>query len=668
MKTPGVAVQFRSRVRALVSEAWHSLIYRQGSSSGFAKARTAGAVAGLCLLAGGAYLVPSATAQVLQPGDLAPQSLAPQSLAPQNMPAASPSANLPGGMLTGPDGLPAMLSAADADRYRQIFAMQEDGQWQAADRMIAALSDRRLMGHVLAQRYLHPTAYRSRYKELKAWMAEYADHPQAKRIYKLALKRRPANYRRPQPPINRGSGIASTGKRVSTEYISPRKRSSATKRKVAKLMRQVRRNVLRQRFTVTEDLLRRKSTQKLLDQVELDQARALVASGWFYYGKPQRAFALAAPAAQRSGQAAPMINWIAGLAAWRVGELDLAARFFEMLAWTERAPGWNIAAGAYWAARANLRLQRPERISPLLQRAALYPHTFYGLLGRRALGMPIEFDFGSHRMEPQMARLLKGNPVGARALALMQAGQRDAAERELVKAGAWGDPRMSRALLALAQHARMPSLAFRMGSRLARQSNDQANSGALDAALYPIPPWQPASGFQVDRALIYALMRQESGFNTKAKSPDGARGLMQLMPRTASYIARDRRYRGRGRNELFEPSLNMELGQRYVAYLLRHERVQGDLFRLTTAYNGGPGNLGKWQRRMKAGDDPLLFIEALPSKETRLFIERVLTNLWIYRQRLGQPAPSLERLAGGDWPRYEALDGTRAEVAQHGKN
>jgi soluble lytic murein transglycosylase-like protein len=193
--------------------------------------------------------------------------------------------------------------------------------------------------------------------------------------------------------------------------------------------------------------------------------------------------------------------------------------------------------------------------------------------------------------------------------------------------------------------------------------------GVVDAALYPIPPWAPQSGFSVDRALIYAMMRQESGFNTRAMSPDGARGLMQLMPRTASYIARDRRdHRGNGRNELFEPSLNMELGQRYIAYLLAHERVQGDLFRLTTAYNGGPGNLGKWERAIKADDDPLLFIEALPSKETRLFIERVLTNLWIYRQRLGQPAPSLERLAGGDWPRHEALDGTRSEVALHGSN
>src|SRR3546814_206979 len=219
--------------------------------------------------------------------------------------------------------------------------------------------------------------------------------------------------------------------------------------------------------------------------------------------------------------------------------------------------------------------------------------------------------------------------------------------------------------------------------RISDWSSDVCSSDLVDAALYPIPPWQPASGFTVDRALIYAMMRQDSGFNTRALSPDGARGLMQLMPRTARYLAQHRRshrnarhelydprltldpsptslpppltparlpghqfplhtpqtrrYHGNARHELYDPSLNLDLGQRYIAYLLVHERVQGDLFRLTTAYNGGPGNLGKWERAIQADGDPLLFIEALLSKETRLFIERVLTNLWIYRHRLGQP-------------------------------
>lgn len=607
-----------------------------------------------------APLTPTASAQVLQPGDLQTRAAAlPGGLTPDNGLVPIP----------GPDGLPAVLPTGDAELYRRIFAIQERGRWKEADRMIAGLSDQRLMGHVLAQRYLHPTAYRSKYVELKKWMDHYADHPQAKRIYNLALKRRPANYRRPQAPATTRSSIAWSGKRTSYDYTSPRKRSKATRRKVSRLLRQVRSNVLRQRLTKTEDLLKQRSVQKLLDQVELDEARTLVASGWFYYGQPERAYALAAPAARRSGRAAPMINWIAGLAAWRLGELDEAAVFFETLANSENAAGWNAAAGAYWAARVHLKQQRPDRSSPLLRRAAEYPRTFYGLLARRALSMEIEFEFGSHRLAPQLTALLNRSPVGSRALALLQVGDRELAERELVNAGQWGDPEMGEALLALAQHAKMPALAYRMGKQLAQASGDEQRGSVLDAALYPIPPWQPQGGFKVDRALIYAMMRQESAFNTKAKSPDGARGLMQLMPRTASYMARDRRYhRGNGRNELFEPGLNMELGQRYIAYLLEHQRVQGDLFRLTTAYNGGPGNLGKWQRAIKADGDPLLFIEALPSKETRLFIERVLTNLWIYRERLGQPAPSLERLAGGDWPRYEALDGTRAEVALNGQN
>ena len=54
----------------------------------------------------------------------------------------------------------------------------------------------------------------------------------------------------------------------------------------------------------------------------------------------------------------------------------------------------------------------------------------------------------------------------------------------------------------------------------------------------------------------------------------------------------------------------------------------------------------------------------MPARETRLFIERVLTNFWIYRARLGQPAPSLDATAAGDWPGYAALDGTSQEIAR----
>ena len=78
---------------------------------------------------------------------------------------------------------------------------------------------------------------------------------------------------------------------------------------------------------------------------------------------------------------------------------------------------------------------------------------------------------------------------------------------------------------------------------------------------------------------------------------------------------------------------------------------------MVAAYNGGPGNLSKWQRRIfKTTKDPLMFIESMPSRETRDFVERVLSNLWIYRDRLGQEAPSLNFIAEGKRPVYKSID------------
>src|SRR5690606_17214216 len=133
-----------------------------------------------------------------------------------------------------------------------------------------------------------------------------------------------------QPVV--ASGVAWAGQRANYDYVSPRQRGKAARSKVARVLRQVRHNVMRQRFSVTEELLAQRSVQELLDSVELDEARALVASGWFYFGEPERAYALAAPAATRSGRSAPLINWVAGLAAWRLGRMDEAAAFFETLA------------------------------------------------------------------------------------------------------------------------------------------------------------------------------------------------------------------------------------------------------------------------------------------------------------------------------------------------
>ena len=77
---------------------------------------------------------------------------------------------------------------------------------------------------------------------------------------------------------------------------------------------------------------------------------------------------------------------------------------------------------------------------------------------------------------------------------------------------------------------------------------------------------------------------------------------------------------------------------------------------MAAAYNAGPGPMLRWQARPEYRDDPLLFLESLPSRETRVFVQRVLTNYWVYRMRLGQATPDLDRLASGRWPVYVALD------------
>jgi len=575
--------------------------------------------------------------------------------------------NLAMGVTLPAQGLPRVLSAKDEKLYEEIFRVQDRGDWKTADKLIAQLSDKRLLGHVLEQRYMHPTAYRSKYLELKTWLDHYSDLPDANRIYRLALKRRPANYKYPKKPTSHA--LASVGEPVYS-YRSDKRRSRSQNSRVHQIKRQIRANVLRTRLTVTEKLLASGEVKKLFDSVEIDEGYAKVAAAWYYYGKPEKAFELADKAADRSGGEVWDAHWIAGLAAWRLGRYAVATEHFEALANAKSAPAANAAAGAYWAARGHLKLQDPAKVSQLLRQAAAHPHSFYGLLAHRSLGTVPRFDFGAGSLGGEVLARLESKGATSRALALIQVGQRQRAEAEIMGYGTVETPEEAAALLRLADLGGLPRSAFKLGNLVAygSLSGDVGGDVPIDAALYPIPPWQPEDGFKLDKALIYALIRQESAYNPDAISGDGARGLMQIMPRTASYVGQGSRYHGSRRDELFEPGLNLSLGQRYLSYLLNYRGIDGDLFRLTTAYNGGPGNLNKWEQHIQAGDDPLLFIESLPSRETRTFIERVLANLWIYRQRLKQPSPSLDLIAAGDRPLYTSLDINGPEVAQYGQN
>ncbi|MEM7071921.1 MAG: hypothetical protein AAF403_09245 [Pseudomonadota bacterium] len=96
--------------------------------------------------------------------------------------------------------IPNILSNADFERYSLIFALQENGKWNEANQKIKELDNNILMGEIEFQRYMHPTKYRSSFKELSRWLEHYHDHPGARQVYRLARKRQPAGAKRPQKP------------------------------------------------------------------------------------------------------------------------------------------------------------------------------------------------------------------------------------------------------------------------------------------------------------------------------------------------------------------------------------------------------------------------------------------------------------------------------------
>ena len=94
----------------------------------------------------------------------------------------------------------------------------------------------------------------------------------------------------------------------------------------------------------------------------------------------------------------------------------------------------------------------------------------------------------------------------------------------------------------------------------------------------------------------------------------------------------------------------------YLQSLMKDKKIGNNLLFVAVAYNSGPGSLYRLKQKMKYNDDPLLFIESIPFRETRGFVERIMANYWIYRTLMNQPVLSMDNLIEGRWPEYVAWD------------
>ena len=141
-----------------------------------------------------------------------------------------------------------------------------------------------------------------------------------------------------------------------------------------------------------------------------------------------------------------------------------------------------------------------------------------------------------------------------------------------------------------------------------------------------------ARAHNVDPILVASVIRAESGFKSRAVSPKGAIGLMQIMPATGDYIAaKSNSYfrkggvtEGDGGFDLFDPKTNIDMGTWYLKYLLDKF---GDKRTALMAYNAGEGNVTRWL----AGKDRLT---TTPFPETNAYVERVLNGMTYYRYRI----------------------------------
>ena len=146
-----------------------------------------------------------------------------------------------------------------------------------------------------------------------------------------------------------------------------------------------------------------------------------------------------------------------------------------------------------------------------------------------------------------------------------------------------------------------------------------------------------ANATQVEPHLLFAVARQESAFSPDARSRVGATGLMQLMPSTARATARKIGVKYQRKN-LLQPAANIELGGSYLNQLLN--RFDGNRILAAAAYNAGPHRVNKWLNKNAEGQLPYdIWIETIPFKETRHYVQNILAYSVIYGYRLGVEKP-----------------------------
>ncbi|MDY6408170.1 MAG: transglycosylase SLT domain-containing protein [Pseudomonadota bacterium] len=539
------------------------------------------------------------------------------------------------------------MSDTDVGLYKQILRAHHDGHFKQAQKLQEKITNHILDGYILYDRYFSPR-YKTKASEITAWFDGYADLAVASDMYDLGRQKKATlPPRKPKGLFGGQAGTCSAvfrpepidlirGKTFS--YLGSKDSSQAKS-----IMNKIYKNLKKGHTKTVRKLLENPQTKKLFSSLDYDQAQTALSFSYFIDGENTRAIEFIRPVLERSGKHIPQAFWVAGLTAWRQGDFSTSAKYFDAAATHQKGYPLLEASASVWAARSYLKIGAFEKVRPALERAAQYQRLFYGILAMRILAKDLGHVWDTPAKPDDDLSAEFSHPAMERFYALHQIGQKEWAGKELSKLYLEADDEAKGILLMISEQNGFSDDLLAVSGNLGDGSTR-----------YPAPNWTPTDGWKVDKALVYAFVRQESCFNRRAESDMGAVGLMQIMPATGRELAKNLQYPFQ-KKLLKDPEYNLSLGQNYLLTLMQKQAVGDNLMYMATAYNAGPGNLIKWKKQINT-NDPLLFLESIPSKETRSFVERIIVNYWIYRNLMNQPLASLDSVATGDWPCYRPID------------
>ncbi|MEM8723924.1 MAG: lytic transglycosylase domain-containing protein [Pseudomonadota bacterium] len=541
--------------------------------------------------------------------------------------------------------LPSVLSNDERGYYRDVFRSIDRQQWEKVEELLADRQGGILHQMALAEYYTHAKSPKVSADAIGTWFSMGVELPQSQQLGRMGAKRglqwmpsfpsaqgfrrQPAASKRIRPrPVNDGTLPAS----IKSAILDAIKNDNPA--------------------GAYEALV---EVDEQLSSAARAEWRQRVAWSFYIENDDQNALALAEKVSEGSGAWVAEGEWVAGLAAWRLGYCALSGEAFARAA----ALSTNVeltTAAHYWAHRALVRCREPGKAQQHLQAASQHHETMYGMLAADQLGIELPAGAEPSPFTQDDWRAISDRRNVQVAAALVEIGRPSLADEVLRHEARIGRAQDYPAIARLARKLGLPS------TQLFMAHNAPYGMRSESSLRYPVASWRPKTGWRVDPALAFAHALQESNFRAGAVSPANARGLMQIMPGTA----RDHNRRlnlGASYADLNDPEVNLAYGQQHLEMLRDSYATQGLLPKIMAAYNAGLTPVSRWNSEINDQGDALLWMESIPYWETRGYVAIVMRNYWMYERAAGVASPSRRALAQGQWPVFPQMATARSARA-----